>query len=195
MFKTRPEDFTFEQKEYIVKSTFHNYQLLCSIYGIIKCPSCYSKMALGFQFKKDGNPYNSIENYQQLHLRLGFRLVPNEYNNIARVEIDHLTPCYKGGTASIDNGVMICENCNRIFREFLSKEEKLLLLNYDTEFMQCDGMELASNNSHFKIIQDGKIIYNDKDIVASILHRRSLNKQDLDIIPMYDYKLDKNVIH
>ncbi len=182
----RPEDFTFEQKEQIIFQTFNKYQLICPIYGIIKCPSCYCKMALGFEFRKDGKPYYSLENYQQIHLKLGFRLIPNNYQDISRIHIDHLTPCYYGGLASLDNGLMICESCNLIFREFLTKEDKLFLLNTDAGLMDCIDVEYYSKKGQFIVVQNDKVIFKDKDIIRSILYQREKNKNDLEITPMYD---------
>jgi len=117
---------------------------------------------------------------------LGFRPVPNSYDNISRIHIDHLIPCYQGGMASEENGVMICESCNLIFREFLTKDDKLFLLNSDMSMMDCDNVEYFSNNSHFKMIENGRLIFSGKDIIRSILVKRDLNELDLEVIPMYD---------
>ena len=186
---SRPEDFTFEQKTEIILNSFKNYQLLCPVYGIIKCPSCYCKMALGFELKRDGGDYYGTQNYQYLHKILGYRLVPNCFDNISRIHLDHLTPIYQGGTATIDNGIMICENCNTIFREFLSKEDKLLLINNDDwELMDSSELEYKSINSKFIVLKNNKIIFKDKDIISSILFRRNINKKELETTPMYDYK-------
>lgn len=186
-YKNRPEDFTFEQKEEIIFKTFYKYHLLCPIYGIIKCPSCYCKMALGFEFKKDGSSYYGWQNYQNIHLKMGFKLIPNHYVNISRVHIDHLLPIYQGGTATFENGVMICESCNLIFNKDLTYEEKMFLLNTDRDLMDCDDTVFNSDKSRMKIIQNGKTIFNGKDIFNSILCRRKENNELLEIIPMHDY--------
>lgn len=181
---SRQEDFTFEQKEEIILRTFYLYHLLCPEYGIIKCPSCYCKMALGFENKKNGDPYTSQQSYQKIHLKMGYNLVPNFYENISRIHIDHLVPCFEGGKATFDNGIMICENCNLIFREFLSKEDKLFLLNNDSGLMDCDDTLYQSNHSNFKVIENGVMTFNGKDIIRSILFKRNINKDELDVIPM-----------
>ena len=183
---SRQEDFTFEQKYRIIKNTFYKYQLLCPLYGIIKCPSCYCKMALGFECKKNGDLYFGSQSYQTIHIELGFRPVPISYESISRIHIDHIIPCYQGGIASDENGVMICEGCNLIFREFLTRDDKLFLLNSDISMMDCDNIEYHSNNSHFKMVDNGRLIFSGKDIIRSILVKRDLNKNELDVIPMYD---------
>ena len=182
----REEDFTFEQKEEIIIRNFHKYDLLCPTYGIIKCPSCYCKMALGFDAKKDGTIYYGNQNYQKIHIKLGYRLVPNFYTDISRIHIDHLHPIYQGGIASFENGIMICENCNLVFSKNLSVDDKLHLLNNDLGLMECDNMEYDAVNSKFIIRQNGKIVKNTRDIIMSILCRREQNKCLLEILPMYD---------
>ena len=142
-------------------------------------------MALGFEYKKDGLPYYGYQNYQKIHHQLGFKCVPNFYTNISRIHIDHINPIYLGGTASFDNGILICETCNLVFNKELTYEDKIIILNSDTELMDCDNIEYQAVNSNIKIIQNGRV-FKEKDIVKGILIRRMENKKLLDIIPMYD---------
>jgi len=180
------QDFTYEQKREIILRKIGLYYLICPIYGIFKCPSCWCKMAIGHECKKDGENYKSRDNYLSIHKELGYKPIPREYTNISRVEIDHLDCCFYGGQATFENGVMICENCNKIFREFLNREDKLFLLNGDVELMDCDNISYRFNNSTVEIIQNGKKIFQGKDIINSILQRRKSNKLEIEITPMYD---------
>lgn len=182
------DDFTFEQKSAIIVNNFSKYELLNSYYGIIKCPSCWCKMALGHELKKNGEPYIGTQNYLEIHKKMGFRPIPSLYNTIQRIEIDHLDPCFIGGQADIDNGIMICENCNKVFREFLSRDDKILLLNSNGELMDIDFIEYESQNSKLKITHNESVIFEGKDIISSILHRRMQNKLELEVDLMNFYK-------
>ena len=180
------QDYTFDQKREIIFRKINLYTILCPIYGVLKCPSCWGKMSLGHEFKKNGEKYSGYGNYLSIHIELGYKPVPDYYQNIQRIEIDHLDCCFNGGQATFENGVMICESCNKIFREFLTKEEKLYLLNNDHELMDCDNVDYRVNNGNVQIIQDGKKIFNGRDIISSMLYRREQNRKEWDVVPMYD---------
>ena len=155
------DNFNFSQKLSIITKNLPKLKLVNQHYGIFECPLCYKPMALGFETKEDGSPYEGNNNYQQIHKDLGFRVIPKWYHQVLRIEIDHIHCCFLGGKAQLNNGWLICKECNRTCRDELTMKDKENILN-GVSFMEEDG-EYIVNGNEVCLFNDGKLIKRIKD--------------------------------
>ena len=169
------DNFTFSQKLRIITKRLPTLTQVDKVFGIYQCPLCKQPMALGFETKEDGRPYQGNENYQKVHLDLGFKVIPSWYPNVSRIEIDHINCCYLGGKAITTNGWLICKECNRLCREHLTENDKFELWN-GMEYMEEDGEYVVEGNkvNHY---QDGVLVKTIKNpkFVISKLREKEIN--------------------
>ena len=164
------DNFNFSQKLSIITKRLPTLKLVNSHYGIFECPLCYKPMALGFETKEDGNPYEGNNNYQKIHKDLGFRIIPSWLKDISRIEIDHINCCLMGGRAHMNNGWLICKDCNRTCSGKLSEKDKENLYN-GIEHMEEDG-EYKIEGNKVNLYFNGKLVRSIKDPMFVISKRR-----------------------
>jgi len=148
-------NFTFNQKLYILKQQLIFLQCINKNLGIFVCPCCFQPMSLGRDKGQVG-----VNNYLTIHQKLGYiPFNPRNYPQVCDIHIDHINPCINHGENNISNAQIICSKCNLDINAISNLEEKYLITNPNA--MEPDDLYWKSKNT--------KIIY------EKIQNRRSLN--------------------
>lgn len=167
---------TLSHKGFFINKTFINFDVVCYDYGIFRCPICKCFISLGHLCDRGGVSYMGKNNYLEIHKELSFQPLKKEFyelNDIKRIEFDHILPCFHGGINDDENILILCDNCNKTMNS--KKYDKEMIINENLFPMEIDCE---------KKIENGEIIYKDKNKIIAIFDLFHKNKSEERIINM-----------